>query len=841
MNVDCFVASETWFSDVHTDNFLSIRGYQLFRDDRAGRVGGGVAIWAKDSLSPQRMSIKNKPSCIEVVVLHLFGNIYLAGLYFPPTVAVSLKQTLTDFLTEMLDELLCSSHDASVILCGDLNRFSVTDVCNNFNLTSTFTGATYGSSQLDYILMSECISSLYSVTSELPFDNSKVAHSSLLASPTSHTCTKDIVVWRTVYDLRKSNVNAFVNSLSSVDWSPVYCSNDVHFMCDFIHNAITEVFKKCIPSSEISYTSKDKPWMTPVLKTMINARWKAFRERNFDKYYHYKVKVKTEIIRAKRKWIMKERNKNMWSVVGSITGKDRSSSLSFLLRKYHDIKEATNAFNRNFVENFHSSETLTLKDFQARTTSSESEIRRFCAYEVFHLFRKIGSKKTSPDIPTCLYKEAAHLLAEPFTALFNQSLVSETIPMKWKRTAIIPIPKRSKPSLNDLRQISLLPIPFKILEKLVLKSIQTKLLDGYGPHQYGFRPQSSTVCANIALHDYITKTLEEYEVQGVQIIAYDFAKAFDRLKFEIILARLVECGIPTAIIRWMTDYLVNRRQFVRIGLTESDTLPVSSGVPQGSVLGPYLFSSCTGSFDVKSLPCKVIMYADDLTICVPIYDKHCNSHVLAAHNAVCKWSKNIGLPLNDDKCRVLCISRKTNFVPVEIFSIPFVNELKILGVTFDDKCDWNAHINSVIKCASRRLFFVRLLKSHVNEKEICIVFNSVVRSVLEYCAPLFIGLSKGNVNKLEKILSRFHRLLCGDNYKTCKSHQFESLDDRRKKAALKLFQKTLLKSHILHHISPVISPTGRVLLPLTKTKFRLSSFFEQASRIFNRNFIRKGL
>ena len=145
----------------------------------------------------------------------------------------------------------------------------------------------------------------------------------------------------------------------------------------------------------------------------------------------------------------------------------------------------------------------------------------------------------------------------------------------------------------------------------------------------------------------------------------------------------------------------------------------------------------------------------------------------------------------------------------------------------------------MIKCASQLLSFIRLLKSQVNQEEICTAFNSLVRSILEYCAPLFIGLSKCNANKLEKILSRFHRLICGDDYKTCNLHNFESLHERRKQAALKLFLKTLSKSHILHHISPVISPSGRILLPVTKTNFRLNSFFEQTSRIFNRNFVRK--
>ncbi|MEL7308530.1 MAG: reverse transcriptase family protein, partial [Pseudomonadota bacterium] len=491
------------------------------------------------------------------------------------------------------------------------------------------------------------------------------------------------------------------------------------------------------------------------------------------------------------------------------------------------------------LNNFQPSETISLSALLDKKDNITSVPPHVLVYEVYHLLKKIDSKKTSPDIPTRLYKEAAHLLAEPFTALFNQSLKNGIIPTKWKRTAVLPIPKCSRPSLNDLRQISLLPIPFKILEKLVLRNIQNKLLTGYGPNQYGFRPQSSTVCANIALHDYIAKTLEDHDVQGIQVIAYDFAKAFDRLKFEVIIKNLLECEVPAAFIRWINNYLTERQQYVRIGMTESNTLPISSGVPQGSVLGPYLFSSITGSFDVNDIPCKVIMYADDFTICVPIYVKNRNTHVLAAHNAVCKWSETVGLPLNTNKCRMMCISRKNNFVPVELDSVPLVNELKILGVIFDTKGDWNTHVNSVIRCASQRLFLIRLLKSQVNQEEICIAFNSLVRSILEYCAPLFIGLSKCRAQKLEKVVFRFHRLICGDDYKTCKVHNFENLHERRKRAAMKLFNKSLSKTHVLHHISPVISPSGRILLPLTKTNFRLNSFFEQTSRIFNHNFVRK--
>ena len=111
-------------------------------------------------------------------------------------------------------------------------------------------------------------------------------------------------------------------------------------------------------------------------------------------------------------------------------------------------------------------------------------------------------------------------------------------------------------------------------------------------------------------------------------------------------------------------------------------------------------------------------------------------------------------------------------------------------------------------------------------------------SMLEYCAPLFIGLSKCRARKLENVFFRFHRLLRGDDHKTCYT-TLKALMNVGNRQLWNFFNKSLSKTHILHHISSVISPSGRILLPVTKTNFRLNSFFEQASRIFNRNFVRK--
>ena len=580
-----------------------------------------------------------------------------------------------------------------------------------------------------------------------------------------------------------------------------------------------------IPCHIVQMSHTDKPWMTPTLKLLINERWNAFRERNFSKYHHYKQKVKLEILKAKAIWVKKNEEKNVWRLLQSASGKTKSQDVMQICEQYPNVKEAADAINYSFLENYQKSD---LHAFPL------TPLKRTCIQvnemDVFNELCQLNATKASPDIPIELYKSVAHIIAKPLSILCNLSLASAVIPSLWKCATVIPVPKVRNPKLKDLRPISLLPIPMKILERLVLRSVKADLISGYGSQQYGFRPHSSTTCALISLHDYCTKRLEEPNVSGLQIIAYDFSKAFDKLKFEVVLSRLRDCQIPAMTINWIRNYFDGRTQYVRIGMETSDIVPVPSGVPQGSVIAPYLFSIVTGSFDISHLPSCVVKYADDFTICVPIYrDKH-NGHVLEAHSSMVRWSNSCGLPLNIEKCKSLEIPRTSDFVSVTIHGIESVDNLKLLGVIFDAQNNWSSHVSHVIRSASRNMFLIRSLKTVLPPDSLIMIFNSIVRSILEYCSPLFVGLSLENSKRLERVQRRFHRFLCG---KDCEQHFFVTLSQRREKAALKLFDQAMSSDHILHPLVPSVSRSGRVCVPSVIHERRLRSFFVKASFLFN--------
>ena len=267
------------------------------------------------------------------------------------------------------------------------------------------------------------------------------------------------------------------------------------------------------------------------------------------------------------------------------------------------------------------------------------------------------------------------------------------------------------------------------------------------------------------LHDCITRFLDSKIVAGVQLIAYDFAKAFDTSPTNVILNRLQSCDIPVPVFHWLESYLSDRRQYVSLGHSTSHLINVRSGVPQGSIIGPYLFSIVMGNLTFDESNCCAVRYADDVTMCLPLFKNSDNLHVKSAHDRLCNWSKENGLSLNLSKCKSILMSRCNDCVPFHLnyMYVSLISNLKIIGVTFNDKCTWSDHFDNVLRASSRRLYPLRVLKNdyEVNDAFLCQVYFSTIRGLLEYCAPLFAGISATDSSRLERLQKRFHKLLCG--------------------------------------------------------------------------------
>ena len=316
------------------------------------------------------------------------------------------------------------------------------------------------------------------------------------------------------------------------------------------------------------------------------------------------------------------------------------------------------------------------------------------------------------------------------------------------------------------------------------------------------------------------------DVIGVQFVS----RAFYRLEHSVIINRLVESAFPSGFIKWIGDYLTNRTQSVRMGADISTEHPVTKGVPKGSVLGGAYFTATVGTPATVHPMTKLIMFIDDVCLCIPLFRSSPNDHVILEHESVLNWANTLRLQINESKCKQFTFKKTSDCIPIPIPGFQTVSHHKLLGVTWSEDLKWDLHFQNVITTASKRLYCVRVLKNIIPKNELKKIYYGLVRSTMEYCSALFVGVTQHIAEDLKLLQRRAHRLICSvDHSDDCNCGDFPSLTHRRIAAAVSLLTKAKENDgHPLSEILPPISErTGKFVMPACHTTRRRSAFIPQ--------------
>ena len=310
------------------------------------------------------------------------------------------------------------------------------------------------------------------------------------------------------------------------------------------------------------------------------------------------------------------------------------------------------------------------------------------------------------------------------------------LPLIWKTSEIIPIPKKNKVTeLNDLRPVALTPIVVKCLEKIIRKEIYKCVNLVQDDMQFAYREKRSVEDAILVFLDNLYKHLDAPRTYS-RLLFVDFSSAFNTIQPFLIASKLRELHVNINIIAWVLDFLLQRQQYVKLNKNMSEKIITNTGAPQGAVLSPLLFTIYTNNCHPKKQNVHLIKFADDTVVQGLISNDE--SSYRQAIGWFTSWCNDHFLQLNVRKTKEMVIDFRKNQDPLDpIFingeEVERVKTYKYLGVTIDNTLNWDCHTDLMIKKLNSRLYFLRKLNTfHVDNTLLTLFYKSIIQSVITF-------------------------------------------------------------------------------------------------------------
>ena len=600
----------------------------------------------------------------------------------------------------------------------------------------------------------------------------------------------------------KGDYEEMRNQLGKIDWEDME-SKDVDGQWENVLTNINAAVESCIPKSRAQKeTTKNRLPLWTNEKALIKVKkkkeaYKRYTETREGKEYLAYAKARNQAkqecrnaVRNFEQQIAAEAKSNPKAFYAYASSKLKTRETIADLEDEKGKTVTSNLGKAELLNNFFCSvftkentdNIPNLREQKLDSTLSEIEIT------IDQVRKKLSTlkvdKSPGPDgVHPRVLREAADELAAPLTQLFNKSLKEGRLPQIWRDATVTPIFKKgNRNTPGNYRPVSLTCILCKVMETLVRDKVIRHMMENnlLSKHQHGFVSGRSSVTNLLAVIDAWTEALDMST--PVDAIYLDFAKAFDSVPHQRLIKKLEGYGITGEVVQWIKEFLSGRRQQVRVNGEVSGWKPVTSGIPQGSVLGPVLFVIFINDLPevVKSM---VEMFADDTKIFTPIIDEDCIHTIQNDIHALTDWATVWQLRFNASKCKTLHLGSRNTHHEYSMKDGQG-NELvldsteleKDLGINIDPALKFTKHIEGQVNKANRIMGLIRRSYQHLDGESFKRLFTALVRPHLEYCnvawAPRFI---KDKV-LIENVLRRGSKLIPG--------YRDLSYEDRLKKLGI---------------------------------------------------------
>jgi hypothetical protein len=610
------------------------------------------------------------------------------------------------------------------------------------------------------------------------------------------------------------------SDISDVDWRTQLDGRTVEEGWRFFRQKLSETVEKNVPKSG-GRTKLKNPWMTREILRLIRRKRRKWKEvknstsaEDMKQYKQLEKETSKKIRNAKRKMekdLAYSEDKNNRKFARYIKSKTKSKTTigplitreKKMLTEDKDMAEELNTF---FASVF------TKEDLQTIPEAEEEHVEVAMRPVVVtqHMIRKQIKKlrkeaAPGPDeITPGLLKMLEEEVLLPLEVLFNKSLTTAQVPSEWRTANVTPIFKKgTKGDPGNYRPVSLTSVPCKMLEAIVKDKVMSHLLENklISDSQHGFMPGKSCASNLVEFMDFVTEAVDKGS--SVDIFYLDFSKAFDKVPHRRLAEKMKAKGIEAGVLRWIESWLSNRTQRVCIHGERSEDSPVDSGVPQGTVLGPPLFTIYIDDLEVElkrqQLDVKVVKFADDTKGGKVIANTEDREKLQRALDSLCDWADKWGMSFNLAKCKVMHVG--THNPGYEYFMrgvrLEETEEERDIGVAVTKNLKPSSQCSKAAGRASSVLGQLRRNFHYRDRYTFLRLYKQYVRPHLEFSAPAWSPWLQGDKDTLEKVQEKAVKMVAGlkgSNYlEKCAELGLETLEKRRADQDMALVYRFLTK------------------------------------------------
>ena len=807
---------------------------------RNGRQYGGVAFFYRLATSSFKEFELANPDDHEVIatvgtVKGIKGKVFCLTAYAPPNIPLLSARLLHQYLSDVIDEAKRRFADCTILLAGDFNHWPVEEsVEDHMDMHEVQHGSTRGSRSIDRSFtnfnrsITEC-----GTLPPLETEDGSVSDHRVAFAKAVFKRPKPATVTYSYQHFTEKGATKFYDLLAVQSWEQVFTAVGTSAKVDTFQSILDMLMGLCFVTKTTTKRVSDPPWVNSKIRRLSKKRRKVYDREGRSARWKTLKKQCQDLYNQRAANYMEEQKK-------VLTAPDASRAFFKNVRAYQSKEKPPQFDVRDLYVGKSDDEVAASLADHFNAISSEFDglnadtmpvtdpgyLPYLSIIDVANRLKKFRKPKSrvKGDIFPCLINRCAPLLATPLTHIYNAISISHEWPSLWKVEYVTPIPKKGTPaSENDLRNISCTQLFSKIYESFVLEWLtgQVHLRN----NQYGGVKGRSSEMLLVDLWQKILENIEDSRA-GSLLTSINYAKAFNRLDFDHCLRCLHTKGANGKLLAIIASFLSGRVMRVKVGSVLSPPRSVLGGVPQGSLLGVFLFNLSIDDFEARStdvdnyaaaehaldelaadlppdLPVPpeptardhrhvqafvtklltVLKYVDDNVILEKINfdtvrtDAHSFRTKLAIRTQnlfrrVVHLAESVGMKVHPGKTVSMCIAELKSYIPKAHFfdrdgnEIRSGNSMKILGLNFSSDPDMRAQVESIKKGFRTRKWILHHLRHRgFSTNDLLAVYKSTILPVHDYCSCVFnSSLTLSQASALERLQSQALKSIFGYEY-----------------------------------------------------------------------------